>query len=59
VTPDEWLDRYKRRFIERAGLTEAQAQACANAESFEVLSEFFTEEPEDAADEEMSYWEPD
>ena len=56
MTPQEWLDRYKRRFIERAGLTEAQAQACADAEPFEVLSEMFEDEPEDAADEEMSYW---
>lgn len=54
-----WLDRYKQRFIERAGLSETQAMACANAECFAVLSEGFEDDPEEAADEEMSYWEPD
>ncbi len=53
----EWLARYKWRLIDRAGLTEAQAQACAQAESFEVLSEFYEDDPEGAADEEMSDWE--
>ena len=56
---DEWLNRYKRRFMDIAELTETQAQACAEAESFEVLAEFFEDDPEGAADEEMSYWEPD
>jgi hypothetical protein len=59
LTQDEWLRRYKQRFIERAELTEAQAQQCAEAEPFSVLSEFFEDEPEDAADEEMSCWESD
>ncbi len=58
MDPRTWLDRYTRRFIERARLTEKQAQACAEAEPFEELSEFFEDDPEDAADEEMSYWEP-
>lgn len=53
---EEWLARYKQRFIEQAGLTDRQAQACAEAETFEVLSEMFADDPEDAADEEMSYW---
>lgn len=52
----EWLRRYKARFIVVAGLTPEQAEACANAESFEVLSESFEDDPEGAADEEMSYW---
>ncbi len=56
---DEWFERYKQRFIERADLTETQAQACAEAESFAVLSEGFENDPEGAADEEMSYWEAD
>lgn len=59
MTEREWLDRYKRRFIERAELTEGQASACAAAETFAVLSEGFDDDPEGAADEEMSYWEPD
>lgn len=55
---DVWLTRYRQRLMDRAGLTFEQAEACANAESFELLSEFFEDAPEDAADEEMSYWEP-
>lgn len=55
----EWLTRYKRRFMERANMTEAQAEWCVEAEPFAVLSEFFEDDPEGAADEEMSCWEPD
>jgi hypothetical protein len=51
-----WLARYRRRFEEVAGLTAVQSAACANAESFDVLSEGFEDDPEGAADEEMSYW---
>lgn len=57
-TQEEWLRRYRQRFIDRAELSETQADACASAESFEVLSEMFEDDPEGAADEEMSYWEP-
>jgi len=39
MTPEEWLSRYRQRFMDRAKLTEQQAQACADAEPFEVLSE--------------------
>lgn len=52
----EWLRRYMNRFIERADLTPKQAEQCAKAESFEVLSQGFEDDPEGAADEEMSYW---
>jgi hypothetical protein len=58
ITRDEWLRRYKQRFIDRADLTEGQAEQCAKAESFEVLSDGFEDDPEGAADEEMSCWEP-
>jgi len=58
LTREEWLQRYTARFIVRARLTAEQAAACARAESFEVLSECFEDDPEGAADEEMSYWEP-
>lgn len=57
MTEQEWFERYKRRFIEVAGLTETQAQALAHAMPFEDLSEFFEDDPEGAADDEMSYWE--
>ena len=55
---DEWLRRYRQRFIDRAQVTPTQAALIAEAESFECLSEFFEDDPEGAADEEMSYWEP-
>jgi hypothetical protein len=59
MTEQEWLGRYQRRFMDHAGLTEEQAKDCAEAESFAVLSEFFEDDPDGAADEEMSCWEPD
>jgi hypothetical protein len=37
-------------------LREKQANACARAETFEVLSEGYEDDPEGAADMEMSYW---
>lgn len=55
---DEWYRRYRQRFIDRAKVTLKQAEALAEAESFEVLSEGFEDDPEGAADSEMSYWEP-
>jgi hypothetical protein len=59
VTKDAWFERYKARFIECAELTAEQAEAFATAETFELLSEGFEDDPEGAADEEMSYWEHD
>lgn len=59
LTQDEWFARYKQRFVDIAGITQVQAQECVNAESFTVLSEDFEDDPEGAADEEMSCWESD
>ena len=56
MTQSEWLDRYKRRIMERAGVPEKFADDCAHAEPFEVLSDMFEDDPEGAADEELSYW---
>lgn len=56
LTELEWLTRYKQRFIDVAKLKMAQAQDCAEAEPFEVLSDGFENDPEGAADSEMSYW---
>ncbi len=56
MTQDEWLTRFKRRFIEVAGITEAHAEDCARSEPFDALCEMFEDDPEGAADEEMSYW---
>lgn len=57
VNREEWFTRYEQRFIEVAHVTAEQANACAHAETFEMLSEGFEDDPEGAADEEMSYWE--
>ena len=59
ASPLEWLARYKQRFIDVCALDETAAEALAEAESFAVLSEGFEDDPEGAADEEMSYWEAD
>lgn len=56
LTRDEWRARYKQRFIDVCDCDDWFAQACAEAESFETLSEFFEDDPEGAADEEMSCW---
>jgi hypothetical protein len=56
VTQQEWLERYKRQFVAIAGVTPAQAEVFAD-EPFEQISEFFEDDPEGAADEEMSCWE--
>ena len=59
MTEQEWLERYARHMQDRAGLTPQQAQACAEAEPFEKLAEMFEDDPEGAADEELSCWEVD
>ena len=56
MTEQEWIQRYRQRFIDRAELDDSAADAVAGAESFETLSESFEDDPEGAADEEMSYW---
>lgn len=56
MTENEWMTRYKQRFIEIAGVSETQAEALGEAESFAVLSDMFEDDPEGAADSEMSYW---
>lgn len=59
MNQDEWLDRYTRRIMAVSGLSEQQARRCAEAETFEVLSDGFEDDPEAAADMEMSYWDGD
>ena len=59
MTQQEWLDRYKRRFIEQAGMTDEEAQRFVETESFDVISDGFEDDPEGSADSEMSYWEAD
>ncbi len=59
LTEQEWLARYQLRLMEQADLTEAQAREMSSALPFEELCEMFEDDPEGAADEEMSCWEPD
>lgn len=58
---EKWLARYKQRFID-AGLTAEEAQECANCvELTDDLSDSpsVADDPEAAADDEMSYWDND
>ena len=59
MTEPEWITRYKQRFIERAALTDTQAQALVEAVEISEAREYFEDDPEGAADEEMSYWDAD
>lgn len=52
----EWLARYRQRFIDVAQISEKHADECVRAEPFETLSDGFEDDPEGAADSEMSYW---
>ena len=52
----EWLERYTKRFMERANLGREQAEDCRDAVDFADASDGFEDDPEGAAEEEMSYW---
>ncbi len=56
ITEAEWMRRLRARFIERGG---DGADAVADAVGFEEWQDGFEDDPEGAADEEMSYWEND
>ena len=56
MSQEEWLKRYRQRFVDVASISEKFADELVRAESFEVLSDGFEDEPEEAADMEMSYW---
>lgn len=49
----EWKARYKKRLMERGGLTSKKSE-----EAYQAGRDWhdFDEEPEDSADMEMSYW---
>ena len=51
----EWLRRYRQQFINR-GVDEKAADGVASCDTFEALSHYFEDDPEGAADMEMSYW---
>ena len=56
LTEAEWMRRLRARFIERAG---EGADEIADATTFAEWSDGFEDDPEGAADEEMSYWDND
>lgn len=51
------MQRYRQAFIDLAGLSESEADECAEASTFEEVSRYYEGDPEGAAVEEMSYWE--
>ena len=53
---EEWMKLYKARMIER-GLSEKEAQTITEAASNDLYQ--LEDNPEDAADEELSYWPSD
>jgi hypothetical protein len=59
MTQAEWLNRYLAEFERAAGLSPKQADAVATTVSFAEASSGYESDPEGAAREEMSYWEPD
>lgn len=56
IPEEAWMRRLRARFIERAG---EGADAVADAVTFAEWSDGFEDDPEGAADEEMSYWDGD
>ena len=61
MTRDQWLRRCAQRLIEKAGMEPGEAAAMANhcAREQYGLAPARWDKPEDAADEEMSYWTDD
>lgn len=61
LSPEEWKRRYAARIIACASWNERAAMHCAEA-GYEVMRdgcEEFADDPEGAADEEMSCWTDD
>jgi hypothetical protein len=62
IPRDEWERRFKARLAERAVLTSEELPAVFDAEIEswpERESDWLTETPEEAADENLSYWTDD
>lgn len=56
MTKEEWLKRYKQAFIDIADMPEIVADDMAGASAFEDASRGFEDDPEGAAQEELSYF---
>lgn len=52
---NEWLSRCAAQYMKRIGMSEEDARDAAKA-ALENLDNDLTENPEDAADEDLSYW---
>lgn len=55
VSQQEWMRRYTQAFVD-GGCSLDEAQKCAKATTFETARGHFEDDPEGAAQEEMSYW---
>jgi hypothetical protein len=53
---EEWKQRYKQAFMDRANLTDAEAQMCLDAAEFPDVLDGYEDDPEGSALEEMSCW---
>lgn len=58
LTREQWLERCAARLRDRGGMVPDVAMLTADAQ-LENLNEDLTENPEQAADDEMSYWTED
>ena len=56
MTESEWRQRYRQAFVD-AGVSYEEAMGYAYASDYEDASRGFEEDPEGAAQMEMSYWE--
>lgn len=56
LTQDDWIERYRQRIIDIAKVSETVADDCCQATCFSELAEGYEDDPEGAADMEMSYW---
>jgi hypothetical protein len=54
LSREEWIARCTARYVERGGVEEADARGFAETSWDEELYREYP--PEDAADEDMSYW---
>lgn len=56
MNKQEWLQRYKQEFMNAAHLSDEEAQSCVDGATFEEQSRDYEDDPEGAAQLEMSYW---
>ncbi len=57
ISDEEWLRRYDARITEEGKFEGSYSETTGRTETLEARDGAFENAPEDAADEEMSYWE--